>query len=305
MYPFLKAADKRASCITVHSYPLAVQPNQPTPTPEQALAVTTDTFFAKWSKIYNTLSEPKTRLILGETQSVTDGGASQVSNTFVSTLWSLDHMATSAWSGFSGAQFHGGLVTSAHPFNKDVGDYYTYSVIEVNAMNTNLVDVRPVYYGLLAFNRMLDWVSGFNGNMDITVEKASLTGKAENGFRSWLFSASNGNGALLMINKDSKPRAATFAVPKNIKDSGIALGEALTAPSVTSFSGITIAGQTLDSTCDGRLAGKYNPKKIHISKTGTYTATLPAYSAMVLYLGKDNVKLTSRRAGTTVPNTCH
>jgi len=305
MYPFLKAADHQASCVTVHSYPLAIQPNQPLPTPEQSLAVTNDDFFKRWSKIYNTMAEPKSRLILGETQSVTDGGATKVSNTFVSALWSLDHMATSAWSGFSGAQFHGGLVTSTHSFNNDVGDYYTYSVLEVNDKNRTMVDVRPIYYGLLAFNRMLDWVSDFNATTDIVVDRGSMSGEPENGLKTWMFSAVNGNGAIMVINKNSTDRFVSITSPAKIIDNGVAVAESLIAPSIQAFNGIKLAGQTFDSTCDGRPSGKYNPNMVSKSKNGTYNLNVPAYSAMILFLGPNTNSSISGREESLLPNICH
>eukprot|EP00041_Stephanoeca_diplocostata_P032809 m.1062510 g.1062510 ORF g.1062510 m.1062510 type:complete len:503 (-) comp24215_c0_seq18:1654-3162(-) len=90
---------------------------------------------------------------IGEGNSASCGGQEGVSDTFTATLWSLDFLSALSKTGVRGMNFHGG---PAGP----------YSAIAFSANGT--VDVRPLYYGLLAFTELTcnhsHWVSATVSN---------------------------------------------------------------------------------------------------------------------------------------------
>ena len=79
-------------------------------------------------------------LVLGETNSVSCGGAPGISNVFVSALWVIDYAYNLAAAGARRALFHGGGASLT-----------TYSaLVWANATATQPI-VQPLFYGLLMF----------------------------------------------------------------------------------------------------------------------------------------------------------
>ena len=81
---------------------------------------------------------------MGETNSASCGGQWGVSDTLASSLWSFDYLMAMATHNVSRVNFHGG----------DHGPYTWFSLNDPHKKNANNLDVRPLYYGMFAWNWM-------------------------------------------------------------------------------------------------------------------------------------------------------
>ncbi|KAJ3196371.1 hypothetical protein HK101_009184 [Irineochytrium annulatum] len=281
--------------ITAHNYAQSVCPGaHTTPSASGLLAATDDTTFSRFTSLLPRAAGVP--LLLGETNSVSCGGALGVSNTFASTLWSLDHLATSAWSGIQGARFHAGVYATSTPFDAATGTFVSqsYAAFVLSNLAPNLVDVRPLYYGMLAFTRAVGWV----GRSGVTVDNGALSAaddQADGNVRYFAFSSKAcGRGSVLIINKNEASSAKV--VVKFVPPASVNLGvktarveRVLSTGGVGATRGISIAGQTFDGSCDGAPIGVWKPETVTLSG-GAFKVTVAPLSAVVVYMGPGSNK---------------
>jgi len=94
-----------------------------------------------WHKSYVQYA-PDAPFIIGEGNSISEGGEEGISDTFGAALWAFDYLLLAAARGFQRVTFHQG-VTNFYTAFKDSGD------------TTNPPLTRPVYYGHLAAAAMI------------------------------------------------------------------------------------------------------------------------------------------------------
>lgn len=191
------------------------------------------------------------RYRLAECNSVSNGGRTGVSDTFVSALWATDFLFSIAERGADGINFHSNLKPGS------------YSPVSWSKTEGNYV-VHPLYYAMLAFKE-----AGRGKILPISVKsEANLTAHATLG--------TDGKMRVLLTNKDLTKGVVAHLATGRTKGSVMRL----LAPTADAKSGITFAGSSTGA--DGNWAAKTSEK---IGGSGTdITITLPAGSAAVVTL---------------------
>ncbi|HEY2655514.1 MAG TPA: glycosyl hydrolase family 79 C-terminal domain-containing protein [Solirubrobacteraceae bacterium] len=195
-----------------------------------------------------------------ELNSVSCGGARGVSNTFASALWVLDTMFNLAAAGVDGVNIH--------TFRKAL--YAPFSFM--HASDGWQAHVDPMYYGMLMFARAAPAGSRL----------LSTRAPSSPALRIWAVRAPDRTVRVTAIN-DSPTRTLVLAV-RPPHTSGAATLERLTAPSLGSGTGVTIAGQTFGaSTTTGKLVGSDKTTTLQPIQH-RYVVELPPASAALLSL---------------------
>ena len=190
-----------------------------------------------------------------ETNSCYGGGKPGVSDTFASALWGLDYMFTLAEADAEGLNMETGV--------NQLGFVSSYSPI-VAREDGGYVS-RPLYYGMLAFAQ----ASG-GSILQLDYDATEVKVKAH------AVAVENGALFLTLINKDARKIIETRVVlPKNFRD---ASAFALTAPSLESKTGVTLAESTVSS--DGLWMPIKQPARS--IRDGILEILVPAASALLL-----------------------
>ena len=188
---------------------------------------------------------------LTELNSVTCGGRPGVSDAFATALWAPDALFELLHSGVDGVNVHvrADAVNGAFAFGR-----------------TGL-EVRPLLYGLVMFNRTL-------GRNPELVGRTLYGGHGVD-LKVWASRAAGRILHVLLIDKSNRAVQVVLRLP----GIGVAKVQRLLAPAVDSRSGVTLAGQTLSPT--GRWLGRRITQALQ-PQTGGYQVALPRFSAAVL-----------------------
>jgi hypothetical protein len=189
------------------------------------------------------------RYRLAECNSVSNGGRTGVSDTFVSALWATDFLFSVAEHGADGINFHCNLKPGSYSplsWSKAEGSYV----------------VHPLYYAMLAFKE-----AGRGKILPVSVKSAAnLTAHATLG--------TDGKVRILLTNKDLTKGVVAHLATGRTKGNVMRL----LAPAADAKTGITFAGSATGT--DGKWTAKTSEP---ISNSGTdITVTLPAGSAAVV-----------------------
>ena len=194
---------------------------------------------------------------LDELNSASCEGRFGVSNTFASALWALDALFNLDSVGVDGVNIHTLPGTAYQPFQTfQSGSRWSASVL-------------PLYYGLLAFTR------AFPAGAHL-LELSQPSGPV----KVWATEGRDGRLHVVVINKDP---VTPYLVRLHIPGVQAPLSsESLTAPSLSSTSGVTLGGQSFGArTTTGVLAPDPHPGSVP-SLLGYYTVPAPAGSAVLL-----------------------
>jgi hypothetical protein len=198
---------------------------------------------------------------MGEMNSISCGGEPGVSDVFAASLWVLDSMFELANVGVDGVNIHTGN-----------GGGYGLFAFDTDASSgvpsAALASVRPAYYGLLMFQQAAP-----AGSRLLPIRLSSAAN-----LKAWATWDASGTLRVLAVNKDE---SAAGDVVVTTGESEIANLIRLQAPSVESHTGVTLGGQTLDGSPDGRLQGNASAEELE-PRSGVYTFNLPALSAALL-----------------------
>ncbi len=164
---------------------------------------------------------------IAETNSFYNGGAANVSDTYASALWVIDHLFTIAQAGCAGINLHGG------------GNSNGYTPIADN--NGVAVGARPEYYGAL-----LCALAGNGPLLATTIDADSLNATA------YTVQTSPTGLSLIIVNKDATQNLRfTATCPGKI---ALATLIEMIGPSLATVSGVTIQGSPVNSD------GSYSPQ---------------------------------------------
>ena len=191
------------------------------------------------------------RYRLAECNSVSNGGRTGVSDTFVSALWATDFLFSVAEHDADGINFHCNLKPGS------------YSPISWSKTESRYV-VHPLYYAMLAFK-----AAGHGKILPTSVKSAAnLTAHATLG--------TDGKVRVLLTNKDLTKGVVAHLATGRTKGNVMRL----LAPAADGKTGITFAGNATDA------AGKWTTQTSEpIAGSGSdMTVTLPAGSAAVVTL---------------------
>ena len=189
---------------------------------------------------------------MSETNSFSHGGSIGVSDSYASSLWVIDHLATIALNGGVGVNMHGG------------GSGPTYTPIEDN--KGVVVGARPEYYGLLMFNLL-----GQGQLLNTNVNAGGLNVTA------YTVRPASGGLNILLVNKDSTQNVQVgISCGQSVKQASLL---EMTGPSLAATTGVVIQGATVN--VDGSFVpgGGWSPTRI-IGES--ITCYVPALSAVLL-----------------------
>lgn len=190
---------------------------------------------------------------ISECNSIYGGGKSGVSDTFASSLWALDFMWSVAENNGGGINFHGGT------------SRFAYTPI---AVASGTASPRPEYYAMLAFKY---------GNTEGKIIPATITDPRDyNNCSVYACTNSDNTYSITLINKeDSKNFSFTIQLSKTASTIKIAR---LVAPNITSTSGVTFAGSTVNP--DGTFTPADNEQSTINGKS--FVVNVPAGSAAIV-----------------------
>ncbi|HTV74194.1 MAG TPA: hypothetical protein VME66_10855 [Candidatus Acidoferrales bacterium] len=148
---------------------------------------------------------------IAETNTHAGGGVAGVSDTFASTLWSIDYLMIAAMNGCVGLNFHGGSYGTVG------GPGFKYTAISVT---NGVVDgIHPLYYGLLLVS-----LAGTGNFVPVT-----WNGIGTYNIAAYAIRRADGSTALIVNNKEtaitlnaeiSLGTTATHAVPTSVTSPG-------------------------------------------------------------------------------------
>ena len=187
-----------------------------------------------------------------ECNSYYGGGSANVSDTYGTALWTLDFMFTSAINGCQGVNFHGGGNTAIYTPILDSG--------------TNVIQARPVFYGLKMFSllpqgQVLPAVVSLASNINFT---AYGVREASGATCAVLNNKETNDSVQVTVNLGSIVTAAQMTE--------------LTGPALDSTNGYTIGGATINP--DGSWAG--GVQSVLSATNGQLTITVPPMTAILL-----------------------
>ena len=188
---------------------------------------------------------------MAETNSFYNGGAPNVSDSYASALWVIDHLFTIAQGGSVGVNLHGG------------GDSDGYTPIADS--DGVVLEARPEYYGAL-----LCALAGRGALLATTITAGSLNTSA------YTVQNSPTQLSLIINNKDAMQNLQfTVTCPGLVESATLQL---LAGPSLSATSGVTIQGSSVNP--DGSFAPQ-SPYGLSVS-SDMFTGYVPAASAALI-----------------------
>ena len=225
--------------------------------PASASYITYESLIAPNGKLSNYLSIVKNAANaaqlpyrITETNNIYGGGKPGASNVFASTLWALDAMWNIAENKGQGINFHDGAGLSYSPVTVDNG----------------VMTARPEYYAMLAFK-----YGSANGAIipsALSTQQYNCTAHAVTG--------ADGDLYLTLINEDENNTFSFTVQLSNTANSAQVFR--LTAPTVTSATGITFAGGTVGD--DGSFTT--GQTELYAIAQKTFLVNIPPTSAAVI-----------------------
>ena len=158
-----------------------------------------------------------------EFNSVTCGGVAGVSDSFATALWAPGALFEMLAAGVASADLHLRTTPINAPFVYDGGG----------------VDVRPLLYGLILFQRML--------GPDARLASTTVADDAKLGLSAWAVRVGADRLNVLLLDKDPRGARVKLDLPAGADAHADATVQTLTAPSANASSGVTLDGQQLDA----------------------------------------------------------
>jgi len=187
-----------------------------------------------------------------ECNSYYGGGSANVSDAYGTALWALDYMFTSAINGCQGVNFHGG------------GNTAIYTPILDNG--TNVVEARPVFYGLKMFSLLPQG--------DVVPAVVSLESNIN--FTAYGVREDSGATCAVLNNKETNDFVQVSVNLGTIVTAAQMIE--LTGTNLASTNGYTIGGATINP--DGSWAGGF--QSVLPATNGQLNITVPPMSAVLL-----------------------
>jgi hypothetical protein len=190
-------------------------------------------------------------LKLTELNSVTCGGRPGVSNTFATALWAPDALFELLRAGVNAASIH----------------VREYAINSAFVFNKNGLTANPLFYGMIAFSKML--------GRDAKLVALGLHANSSLHLKAWAVSVRGNLLHVLVIDKGAHPAKVLLSLPGQ----GTANVQRLQAPTVSSHSRVTLAGQRLNSS--GRWSAAATIESLSPSAQG-YQLTIARQSAALI-----------------------
>lgn len=188
---------------------------------------------------------------LAETNSFYNGGAPNISDSYASALWVIDHLFTIALGGGVGANFHGG------------GDSTGYTPIADD--DGVILEARPEYYGILIVA-----LAGQGSILGTSIAAGALNTSA------YTVQNSPTQLSVVIVNKDPTQNLQfTASCPGTVQSASM---QVLTGPSLAATSGVTIQGAGIG------IDGSFSPQSSYgLGVAGkTFAGYVTAESAVLV-----------------------
>lgn len=223
---------------------------------------------------------------IGEMNSIACSGTPGISNAFEASLWAPDIMFEYAKIGAAGVNFHSNDWNSfkqwdayaAFQFNVPQSQYQASNAITPPpgtqfSSQYSVRAIQSLYYGMLFF-------------AEATPDQAQLlpvTLTTSANLKAWAtLDPTTGHVTVAIINKD---QSASGSVQLTVPGYTSGVVKRMLAPSFSSTTGITLAGQTFDGSQDGKPIGTAYGE-IAGSQNGTFQVSVGPTSALLLTLTK-------------------
>jgi hypothetical protein len=224
-----EVVDERPALLTGHHYPLGCN-EVPAPTITQLLSPQTRKAEAVSLGRYVSVSQnAETPFRLDETNTVSCGGVAGISNTFASALWAVGYLSQAMATGVSGINLEG------NPTN--CGGYTPVCAPTAEDLSSGALVAEPEWYALLLLRaqigeRPIETITSARGRPNVEVAT---------------FLAADGTLHYVIVD-DEAPGARTAALALRVgKRFHGASVMSLTAPSLTSLSGVELGGQAVSA----------------------------------------------------------
>jgi hypothetical protein len=269
MKKFTSPSSNVLSSFSYHNYPLNVcGTNKTANTIYQLLNESTvETYRVKFRPLVDAALALDLPFLIGEGNSVACGGQRGVSDTFASTLWSLDVFFTFAALGMQGFRVHG-CPTGA------------YTAIAYEDSSSDTPTVNPLYYGLWAFASATT-----NG---ATIHNVSVTGSPIN-VKVWPVRDAHGAWRVTVLHKDvarTNNATVTVTLPAGtpVGPSGATLVRLAPASgSAFATKGLSFGGLTFDGSPDGTPQGSPVSEPVQANADGvSFTFAVSPSSVAIL-----------------------
>jgi uncharacterized protein (TIGR03437 family) len=248
--PFAKAEGRNVILLSDHYY----RANGQLATSTVDLLISPDSNIVKQAQAMAVVSQSvDVPYRFAETNSFYNGGAPNVSDSYASALWVIDHLFACASNGAQGINLHGG------------GGSTGYTPIADD--NGKVVEARPEFYGVTLFT-----LAGQGTLQQTTISAGGLNATA--------YTIQSVNGALNVIinNKDQvQTLNVTVKLPQGAQSAQLIQ---MTGPSLAATSGVLIQGSAIQP--DGTFApGAATPLTVSGSSVACYVAPLSAVLVQV------------------------
>jgi hypothetical protein len=225
------------------------------------------TYEAFAGKFVPTVHKDKLQFRMEETNTYSNAGAKDVSDTFASALWGLDYLYWWASQGAAGVNFHTGDKVAAGQTLVSCN----YSLFWTSPAGYN---VHPLGYAMKAFT-----IAAQGRLVPLTVDA-----KDDANIRVYGVLSDNNDLCITVINKEHGQGGRDAAVtlnPGKAYSRGEIMVLACESHDVSAKTGITLGGATIDDSA--RWDGKWTPLQTP-PQTGSFTVTVPAASATIIRL---------------------
>ena len=219
-----EAADPDITMLTDHEYPLS-DCDGATNTIADLLSTSSVTAekAAADSAVAGGVAD-KVPAVMDETNSITCGGQSGVSNVFAATLWSLDYSLLLAQEGVQGADYHGGI-SGCGPYSPLCG-------------SSDALTAQPLFYGFLAVNQV-------GTGSFLTVDNADSANVRA-------YAVQNGSGLTVVLDdvqdpSSNGPTEVTLSLPQSYSQAQSTVLATSSSAGLSATSGITLGGQQISS----------------------------------------------------------
>ncbi len=251
----LATAPADLGTVTVHDYPFtacAVPSDAKYPTVMRLLGSRATAGMAAAVRPAVALAAAYDRRVrLTEFNSVTCGGVNGVSDSFATALWAPDALLSLARAGVAAADLHVRAFSINSPFR----------------FHRGRVSVRPLYYGLVLFTRLL--------GHDARLLRVRVSHARHARLAAWAVSSGSHALRVLLIDKTARPLRVAVRLPAD----GTARVQRLLAPSPGAENRVTLAGQRLDG--DARWVGRRTVSLV-AARRGVYSVVVGGFTAALL-----------------------
>jgi hypothetical protein len=263
-----EAAQLRPILLTGHHYPLGCH-QLPAPSIERLLSVETrraeDLSLARYMRVARAQG---IRFRMDETNSVSCGGRSGISDRFASALWAVSYIARSMAAGVTGINFHG------DPAN--CRGYAPLCAPTPERLSAGSLSARPEWYALLLTRALI-------GDRSLRTSLSWPNQRATPRPDLSVTSLHAADGRLHVVVVDEDPRGAASAllrlhVPRRYSAARVL---ALTAPSPAAVAGVQLGARSVRG--DGSWSEPPGLPAVH-SRGGTIALAVAPSSALLLTL---------------------